>query len=62
VWHLLSRERINSIHASAGEAVRADILRSGIEVAALLTGAGFTWRAVTDNEEVYLVTVAKPLT
>jgi demethylmenaquinone methyltransferase/2-methoxy-6-polyprenyl-1,4-benzoquinol methylase len=62
VWHLLSRERINSIHASAGEAVRADILRSGIEVAGLLTGAGFAWRAVTDNEEVYLVTVAKRLT
>ena len=62
VWHLSSRERINSIHASAGEAVRSDILHSGLDVAALLSGVGFAWRAVTDNAEVYLVTVTKPST
>ena len=62
VWHLLSRERINSIHASAGEAVRSDILQSGIDVATLLTNAGFSWRSVADNDDVYLVTVTRPLT
>jgi demethylmenaquinone methyltransferase/2-methoxy-6-polyprenyl-1,4-benzoquinol methylase len=60
VWHLGSRERINSIHASAGEAVRHDVLPPAAEVGRLLEKAGFCLSAVVETPERYLVTAVKP--
>jgi len=59
VWHLASRERINAIHAGAGEAVRGDILPPATETAALLAGLGFEVTAAVDDQERYLVTAVR---
>jgi demethylmenaquinone methyltransferase/2-methoxy-6-polyprenyl-1,4-benzoquinol methylase len=60
VWHLLARERINEIHASAGEAVRCDLLPPADETARLLASAGFQVLTAEETEERYLVTALKP--
>jgi len=60
VWHLLSRERINEIHASAGDAVRRDQLPPAQETANVLAGVGFQVRTAVDDHERYLVTAIKP--
>ena len=60
VWHLASREQINRIHASAGEAVRSDLLPPAAETGRLLRAAGFFVSCVVDTQESYLVTAFKP--
>jgi len=61
VWHLLAREKINEIHASAGEAVRGDVLPAATETAALLERAGFEVERSIDDAERYLVTARRPV-
>ena len=60
VWHLLSRHKINEIHASAGEAVRGDVLSEGTGLGRLLEKQGFTVTHVIDDQQRYLVTAMKP--
>ncbi len=60
VWHLASRHTINEIHASAGEAVRHDVLPPAEETARLLKAQGFVPSAVVDDETRYLVSAVKP--
>ncbi len=59
VWHLLSREKVNAIHAAAGEAVRGHVLAPARETAALLAGLGFRVATVRDDDGGYLVTAVK---
>jgi demethylmenaquinone methyltransferase/2-methoxy-6-polyprenyl-1,4-benzoquinol methylase len=56
VWHLLGRERLNQIHAGAGEAVCGDVLDPAPETAALLEEAGFHVERATEDDHHYLVT------
>ena len=60
VWHLLPREKINEIHAGAGEAVRGDVLPPAAETAELLAGAGFQIVTATESDDRYLVTATRP--
>jgi ubiquinone/menaquinone biosynthesis C-methylase UbiE len=60
VWHLLSRHRVNEIHASAGEAVRGDVLPEAGGLGRLLERQGFTVTRVVDEERLYLVSAMKP--
>ena len=59
VWHLGSRARINAIHASAGEAIRRDVLPSAGETARLLARIGLKVSLAVEDEERYLVTAVK---
>jgi len=59
IWHLISRERVNQIHATAGKAVRHDLLAPAEETARLLASAGFQVAVAIDTLERYLVTVVK---
>lgn len=59
VWHLRPREEINAIHASAGEAVRHDILPPAGEVADRLLQAGFQVITTIDDSKQYLVNAIK---
>jgi demethylmenaquinone methyltransferase/2-methoxy-6-polyprenyl-1,4-benzoquinol methylase len=56
VWHLSPREKINQIHASAGEPIRDDVLPPAAETAALLDRHGFLSTTVIDDAGRYLVT------
>jgi len=60
VWHLASREHINEVHASAGEAVQHDMLPPAAETSDLLARSGFLVTTTVDGEERYLVTALKP--
>jgi len=60
VWHLISRARVNHIHASAGPAVQHDVLPPAGEVADLLGRIGFQALTTVDTPERYLVTARKP--
>lgn len=60
VWHLVSRERINEIHAGAGEAVRGDVLPPAEETAQVLVTAGLRVEVATEAQGRYLVTAVKP--
>jgi len=60
VWHLIPRERINEIHAGAGEAVRGDVLPPAAETAELLAAAGFRIVTASESDGRYLVTAVKP--
>jgi|GEM_PF-581696 len=60
VWHLASRQKINEIHAGAGEAIRWDILPSVEETAALLATAGLQIATSRESDADYLVTGVKP--
>lgn len=59
IWHLASRQRINEIHAAAGEAVRGDLLPEAAVVSRLLQEEGFTVTEARDDRERYLVTAKK---
>ena len=61
VWHLASRERINAIHAAAGEAVRDHLLPPAAETAGLFEAAGFRVTGIVDDDERYLVTALSPV-
>jgi ubiquinone/menaquinone biosynthesis C-methylase UbiE len=60
VWHLISRQKINEIHAGAGEAIRRDMLPPVEETAALLASAGFRIATASESAGGYLVTAVKP--
>ena len=60
VWHLLSRQQVNEIHASAGEAVRHDVLAGAGDLARLLDRQGFAVTLVVDEDHRYLVSALKP--
>ena len=60
VWHLSPRQRINEIHASAGEAVCQDILPPAMDTADLLAGIGLQVSTTIDAADRYLVTAVKP--
>ncbi|MCU0232741.1 MAG: class I SAM-dependent methyltransferase [Thermoanaerobaculales bacterium] len=59
VWHLASRAHINHIHATAGEAVSADLLRPAAETAGVLESCGLAVCAAIDDDTRYLVTAVK---
>jgi ubiquinone/menaquinone biosynthesis C-methylase UbiE len=59
VWHLIPRARVNEIHASAGEAVRRDVLPPARETARLLGTAGFEVLSAVETSDRYLVTVTR---
>ncbi|HOU89680.1 MAG TPA: class I SAM-dependent methyltransferase [Polyangiaceae bacterium] len=60
VWHLIPREKVNAIHAGAGEAVRGDVLPPAAQTAALLGAAGFRIVTASEADDRYLVTAMKP--
>ena len=59
VWHLASRQTVNEIHASAGDAVRHDVLRPAEQTARLLEEQGFTPTRIVDDEHRYLVSAVR---
>jgi ubiquinone/menaquinone biosynthesis C-methylase UbiE len=59
IWHLISRQRVNEIHGSAGEAVRGDHLHPAVETAATLTAAGYQVSEAVEDDEHYLVSASK---
>jgi demethylmenaquinone methyltransferase/2-methoxy-6-polyprenyl-1,4-benzoquinol methylase len=59
IWHLLSRQKVNEIHAGAGVAVHQDTLPSAPDVANLLTHNGFQIRSMKDDPTGYLITAHK---
>ncbi len=59
VWHLIGRDRVNEIHAAAGEAVHGDILASADDTARVLRGLGMEVTQAIDTETQYLVTATK---
>lgn len=59
VWHLVPRARVNEIHASAGEAVRRDVLPPALETARLLEATGFKVLHTVDTSDRYLVTATR---
>ena len=54
IIHDSSREKINSIHSNAGEAIRNDLLPVGAETRRMLIAAGFTGVWVEDTTHRYL--------
>jgi demethylmenaquinone methyltransferase/2-methoxy-6-polyprenyl-1,4-benzoquinol methylase len=60
VWHLISRARVNEIHATAGAAVSQDLLLPAEETAGLLSRLGFQIVSLADSPEHYLITAVKP--
>lgn len=60
VWHLIAREKINEIHAGAGEAVRGDVLPPAAETAELLAATGFRIVTASESDGRYIVTAVKP--
>ena len=59
VWHLISRDAVNQIHASAGEAVHGDVLAPATDTAAQLKRHGFDILEVVDDDHQYLVSARK---
>ena len=59
VWHLISREAVNTIHADASAAVSNHLLAPASETAALLEQTGFAIEKTRDDNEGYLVTGRK---
>jgi demethylmenaquinone methyltransferase/2-methoxy-6-polyprenyl-1,4-benzoquinol methylase len=60
VWHLISRAKVNQIHAGAGEAVRHDELVPADQTGQLLGGLGFQIATTMETSDSYLVTARKP--
>jgi hypothetical protein len=59
VWHLVSRARVNEIHASAAPPVQKDVLQPAEETARVLSGLGFQVTHATESETHYLVSATK---
>ena len=59
VWHLISREKVNEVHAAGGEAIRNDQLPPANEAAQLLEEGGFEVFQAIDDEQRYLVSAVK---
>ena len=61
IWHLDSREKINQIHARIeNPVVAADVLASADETARALTVAGLLPCQVSESDQHYMVSAAKP--
>lgn len=61
IWHLISREAVNKIHAEASEAVRDHLLAPATQTAALLEQCGFAVKETQDDDDGYLVSAQKAL-
>jgi ubiquinone/menaquinone biosynthesis C-methylase UbiE len=59
VWHLVSRAKINDVHAGAGEPIDRDLLPPAWETAALLLRHGFAVITQVDDETRYLVSAVR---
>jgi len=59
VWHLISRDAVNKIHAEADEAVSNHLLAPASQTAALLEQSGFFIEDMQDDADGYLVTGRK---
>lgn len=59
IWHLVSREKINAVHASVGKPIGRDTLPPAKETAALLAEHGFTIETVVDDGERYVVSAVR---
>lgn len=59
VWHLISRTRVNAIHASAGPAVQQDVLAPARDTAKLLSGLGLHVTEAVESDTHYLVSAVK---
>ena len=59
IWHLISRERVNEIHAGASPAVRSDVLVSAAQLAAMLSSRGFDVYETVDALQRYIVSARK---
>lgn len=59
IWHLISRDKVNKIHAEASTAVNNHLLAPAEQTAALLATMGFSIQETLDNETGYLVTACK---
>lgn len=59
VWHSMGRDKVNSIHAGAGPAVREDVLDTGNATSRVLEDAGFRVIAVIDEADCYLVSARR---
>ncbi|MFV0601965.1 MAG: class I SAM-dependent methyltransferase [Brachymonas sp.] len=61
IWHLDSREKINHVHAHAGnQAVAGDLLAPADETAKLLVTVGLVANEVLESDQHYLVSAYKP--
>ena len=59
VWHLASRETINSIHRGVGGVIAEDLLAPASELARMGREAGFAVETQLDEPDRYLVSLAK---
>ena len=59
IFHLISRERVNEIHANMGGAVANDLLPSAKEMKDLLKAAGWREITVSDRTDAYVALAAK---
>ncbi len=59
IWHIDSRQKINEVHANAGEAVHKDILIPASDLAELVRQTGFDIEEVRDSDSDYLITAEK---
>lgn len=59
VWHLLGRDEVNHIHASAGPAVQDDQLESAADLTRLLERAGFVVLSAADEPSSYVVSARR---
>lgn len=55
VWHLSSREKINRVHAHAGDPIRQDLLAPARDTADLLADCGFGIVACEEGQDLYMV-------
>lgn len=59
VWHVIPRQKVNEIHASAGPAVRQDVLEPAQHTAEVLGRNGFRIVVTLDARDRYLVTATR---
>jgi ubiquinone/menaquinone biosynthesis C-methylase UbiE len=59
ILHDLSREQVNAIHSSGGEAIQNDLLPPGVETERMLSRAGFVNVQVQDTADHYLAVATR---
>jgi demethylmenaquinone methyltransferase/2-methoxy-6-polyprenyl-1,4-benzoquinol methylase len=59
IWHTISKEKVNSIHAMAHESVMHDTLNSTEIESSYLAESGFEIVNVIDDDSGYLITAVK---
>ena len=60
VWHAISRQMVNAIHAEASPAVAGDLLAPISALGELLRSRGFTPKRPVDDEQRYLIQATLP--